>query len=235
MLNRAQQNFNQLALVAKRLGPLRNDFVFVGGCIVGLLIEDVLSPQIRPTYDVDTIINIVSRQDYHRLENKLRKLGFKQKPELDPPICAWYIDDVRVDIVPTQENILGFGNPWYADAVQHDIPFQFDNDICIRMLSAPYFIATKHSAFHDRGNQDIYSSHDLEDIIAVIDGRSSLVSEVTTAAHNVKAYIASEMKKLREHPDFEHALPGQIIEVGNAELRLPIVKNRIDNLANIPM
>ena len=48
-------------------------------------------------------------------------------------------------------------------------------DLEIRVVTAPYFIATKIEAFRGRGRGDFLASHDLEDLIFVIDGRSSIV------------------------------------------------------------
>ena len=39
------------------------------------------------------------------------------------------------------------------------------------MVTAPYFMATKIEAFYGRGGDDFLGSHDMEDIITVIDGR----------------------------------------------------------------
>ena len=45
----------------------------------------------------------------------------------------------------------------------------------IRVVTAPYFVATKLEAFRGRGRGDYISSHDLEDLLAVIDGRDVIV------------------------------------------------------------
>lgn len=44
----------------------------------------------------------------------------------------------------------------------------------IRMVSAPYFLITKLEAFDGRGGGDYLLSHDIEDIIAVLDGSPRL-------------------------------------------------------------
>jgi hypothetical protein len=40
------------------------------------------------------------------------------------------------------------------------------------------FVATKFEAFHGRGNNDHLASHDLEDIITVVDGRPELMGNL---------------------------------------------------------
>ena len=61
-----------MAQVAKRLGDLRDHVVFVGGAILGLLIDEPGSSTPRPTDDVDVIIEVSSRQRYYVLEEQLR-------------------------------------------------------------------------------------------------------------------------------------------------------------------
>lgn len=61
----------------------------------------------------------------------------------------------------------------------------------MRVVAPALFVATKLDAFHGRGGGDIVASHDLEDIIAVVDGRPEIVSEVAAASTDVRVYIAS--------------------------------------------
>ena len=53
---------NRLALtgVAKALGALTDEVVFVGGAVVGLLLTDPAAPRPRPTKDVDVIVEVAS-------------------------------------------------------------------------------------------------------------------------------------------------------------------------------
>lgn len=46
-------NLEHLLLVARKLGDLREQFVFVGGSVLELLISDPAQPPVRPTLDVD--------------------------------------------------------------------------------------------------------------------------------------------------------------------------------------
>ncbi len=74
-------NIKMLRTVARRLGPLRERVVFLGGCATYLLITDTAIPEIRPTLDVDVIVEIVSRLEYYKLEKKLQELGFAHSHE----------------------------------------------------------------------------------------------------------------------------------------------------------
>lgn len=54
-------NIELINTVAKRLGPLLDRVVFLGGAATGLLITDTAAPDVRPTLDVDVVVEISSR------------------------------------------------------------------------------------------------------------------------------------------------------------------------------
>ena len=64
--------------------------------------------------------------------------------------------------------------------------------------------------FHDRGRGDYLGSRDLEDVIAVVDGRQELLGELRAAESDVRSYIAHELRKLYDTPEFQDALPGHL-------------------------
>jgi hypothetical protein len=74
-----------------------------------------------------------------------------------------------------------------------------------------YFVASKLAAFHGRGAEDVTLSHDLEDIIAVIDGRAEIVGEIAEAESQVRKYINSEIGALLKNEDFVEALSGYLL------------------------
>ena len=48
-------NLDLLKHVAKRMGPLLTEVVFVGGCTTGLFFTGEAAAEVRPTFDVDVI------------------------------------------------------------------------------------------------------------------------------------------------------------------------------------
>lgn len=66
----------------------------------------------------------------------------------------------------------------------------------IRLITAPVFVATKFEAFHGRGGNDYLASHDLEDIITVIDGRPGLTQEIDQVDAELGRYLAAEINAL---------------------------------------
>ena len=157
-------NLLLLEMAVSRLGPLIDEFVFVGGCATGLLITDAAAPSVRSTIDVDVIVQVLSRTEYYALSDRLRDLGFREDSSDGAPICRWTDGDVILDVMPSDPDILGFGSEWHAMAMEHAIEIALPQGKTIRMVSAPYFMITKLEAFDGRGGGDYQLSHDMEDL-----------------------------------------------------------------------
>jgi len=68
-------NISRIKEVKSALEPLKDNFVFVGGATVSLYVER-MAAEVRPTNDVDILVEIWSRWDFAELEAKMRQLGF---------------------------------------------------------------------------------------------------------------------------------------------------------------
>jgi predicted nucleotidyltransferase len=225
-------NIERICLVAKRLGPLREQVVFLGGATTALLVTDPAAPPARPTKDVDVIIEVGSTVDYTiNLRGQLLALGFREDSDEEAPLCRWVVDEVRVDVMPTQEHVLGFTNRWYApawrDATAHELP----DGTTIRVISAPHFVATKIEAFQNRGGGDHLASHDLEDLVFVIDGRPTIVDEVQSAPEKLREYLAQRVGALLASPAFIEALPGHLPGDAASQLRLLPLMEKLHRIA----
>src|SRR5208283_2177257 len=96
--------------------------------------------------------------------------GFHQPHTEGAPVCRWLSGDLIFDLMPTDSSILGFSTRWYHPALKNAQRTRIGVSE-IRVITAPYFLATKMEAFHGRGQNDFRMSHDLEDIVTVVDGR----------------------------------------------------------------
>ena len=219
--------------VAERLGPLRQKAVFLGGAATVLLITDEATPEVRVTKDVDIIIEVLSKSDYYRLEETLRSLGFTQSMEEDAPLCRWEIKNTKVDVMPTDEKILGFANKWDSPAIKNATEISLEEGLEIRIVTAPYFLATKIEAFYGRGKGDYMASHDMEDIITIIDGRLELIEEVKDSETDLRSFLAEKFRYFLKTEAFLDALPGHLLPDPVSQARLPKITTRIEEIAVI--
>jgi len=207
--------------------------VFLGGCAAGLLITDEAAAPVRATRDVDLIVEILSLTDYHHLEASLRQLGFQPVSGEEALICRWEVDGIITDIMPTREEILGFSNQWYNDAIRNARRIRLSNDLVIRAVNGPYFVATKLEAFNGRGGGDYRASHDLEDIITVVDGRVELLEEIQEAGKALRIFLAKSFSQLLESSDFRESVAGHLAPDPASQARLPKVTHRLEQITQL--
>jgi hypothetical protein len=218
--------------VVRLLAPVLDELVFVGGCTTGILITDPAAEGIRPTRDVDAIVDVTSYARYTALADRLRHLGLAEDKSEGAPTCRWRHGDVIVDVMPTNERILGFSNRWYPTAIETAQNLQISGR-AVRIVTPALFIATKLQAFRGRGGNDVFVSHDLEDIVAVVDGRPTILDDVVAAPEPVRTFIASEMRSLLDSPDFLHALPGFLRPDAASQARRRVLEDRLRALSRI--
>ena len=140
-------------------------------------------------------MELLQYADYADIEDQLRKKGFINDME-SSIVCRYKINGIVVDVMPTNENILGFKNQWYAEGFKNSIEYPITENKSVRIFNSVYFIALKLDAFKDRGKNDGRFSSDFEDIIYVLNNRTGIWEEMLHAPEPVKVYLKSEFKNL---------------------------------------
>lgn len=119
-----------------------------------------------------------------------------------------------------RESWLDFSNHWYKAAMENAQNMQLENGLMVMVVTAPFFLGTKLEAFKGRGKNDYFASHDLEDLIAVIDGRPSLLGELQSESKQLRAYVANEVRHLLKEYNFIDALPHYLLPDPSSQSRL---------------
>ena len=216
----ADPNLPLLEDAVRKLAPFLDEIVFVGGVTLGLLITDEAAAPIRGTTDVDVIADIVTYTDYIAFSERLRLADFTEDEELT---CRWHHENLMLDVLALNKEVLGFTNIWYKSALHHASSLSLPGGASIRVITAPFFLATKMEAFRGRGKMDFQASHDLEDFVAVIEGRESVIPEIAESPQAVRDYLAQAAKSLLAEPRFLDVLPGFVLD----DERVPLIKNRL--------
>ena len=232
-MNPGDPNVARVEVVAAALGNLCEELVFVGGCAASLLIDTPSAPPTRVTYDVDVIAEVAALSGYYALERRFAERGFAKDMSEGAPICRWRVQDVEVDLMPTDESILGFSNRWYPAAVASASSITLPSGRRISLISAPAFLATKFEAFHTRGGNDVLISHDLEDIVNVVEGRQVIVEEIAAAESGLRTYLVIKFRELTRNPDFTNALPGLVTYDDLYQSRIQAVRDRTSAIAGL--
>jgi hypothetical protein len=217
--------------IARNLRDLDEPFVFLGGSVISLLLDDSAAP-VRPTDDVDIAVDVTTFAAYHDLSARLLARGFTPDASEGAPICRWRLGDIVVDVMPTTANVLGFTNRWYVDAIEQSVEVELEPGLTARIVTSPYFLATKLEAFLGRGDGDYMASHDLEDVIAVIDGRHMVLDEIAAAPADVRAYLSETLRHMLATPAFIDAMPGHLPSDAASQARVLLVRSRLQNIAD---
>lgn len=226
MANTQNPNLEILELAIHQLGELADDLVFVGGCATGLLLTDPAAAPVRATYDVDAIAQLLSRAEYYQFAEKLKGKGFREDVEEGAPMCRWRHENVILDVMPIDPNILGFGSDWYQEAQENAVRFALPSGNAI-------YLITSLDAFNGRGNDDYMQSHDIEDIVTVLDGRPELLGELEKAGPKIKQELASRFETLRQDTRFIDAVAGHLAPDAVSQARLPRIIGTVEAISKL--
>jgi hypothetical protein len=226
-------NLDLLELTAEKLRPLLSEVVFVGGCTTGLLVTDPGAAPVRVTRDVGVIADILSHADYAVFAERLHSLGFEEDASEGAPLCRWRHGSLILDVMPLDASILGFSNRWYPEALRTAVSVSLSDGLVLRVIIAPYFLGTKLDAFQGRGGNDYYASHDLEDVITVVDGRAALIDEVTGAPKELRRFISESFKALLADDRFLEALPGFLLPDEANQARYAMLTKKLQTLSEL--
>lgn len=191
-------NIDIVKKIAVALEHLRPKVAFVGGAMISLYADDPAADEVRPTTDIDLSVTLESYGAWAKLQEELAALGF-QPDQNSKVICRFLYDNVTVDIMPDDEKVIGFSNPWYRPGLQKVKSYQLTHGPKINILPLAYFLATKFSAFNSRGKGNHVTSHDFEDIIYLTDNATTVVNQIKEADADVKDYLKKEYRAVWEN------------------------------------
>ncbi|MGB3695681.1 MAG: nucleotidyl transferase AbiEii/AbiGii toxin family protein [Spirulinaceae cyanobacterium] len=195
MTNPQIENLEKVAAI---LANVPKRFVFTGGGTIVLYVDEIIRDELRPTRDVDCVVEIFSRAEYYQLATALREVGLSECTEPNAPMCRWVYEELLIDIMPCGEEVLGFSNRWYEEGLQNLSTYILPSERKIHIFSPLYLLASKVEAFLGRG-KSFYFSKDIEDIIVLLDGCEALSEEFEAAGGFVKVFLRQWFKENRDN------------------------------------
>jgi len=222
MLKNNTINLEVIRKIAGALGAMNEQVVFVGGATVSLYINDPAADDVRPTKDVDISLAIASLGELEVIREQLIRKGFKQSPE-DDIICRFRYEDIKVDVMSTKAVGWAPVNPWFASGFAQKEIVKIE-DQKIQILPLPYFLASKFSAFNDRGTKDPRTSHDFEDIVYVLDNRTDIVEKLAKVPDDVRSYLADQLQRILDDRVMQEAILGNLFYETREERYQRIIK-----------
>ncbi len=229
MLKNTAINRKVIRKISFALGALNEQVMYVGGATVSLYINDPAADDVRPTKDVDISLAIASLGELESIREELTRKGFKQSSE-DDVICRFRYEDIKVDVMNTK--IIGWApaNPWFAPGFAQKETVEIE-DQKIQILPLSYFLASKFSAFNNRGVKDPRTSHDFEDIVYVLDNRTDIIEQLTKAPDDVRPYVADQLHRILDDRVLQEAILGNLF-YGTREERYQRIIESIKQIVN---
>jgi hypothetical protein len=204
------KNIVRIKVLAEAFSKLKNKVVFVGGAVVELYCDDPARGEVRPTDDVDVVVEIINLGSYATLEEDLRAIGFNHDM-FSSVMCRYKYYDIVIDIMPTDEHILGFTNIWYKDGLQNSISFDLENNLTIQIFTLSYFLGSKFEALKsERHGKDYRYNSDFEDIIYIFDNRINIERELIECKNEVKVYLQKGVSDLLKRPNIEEEISSNL-------------------------
>lgn len=198
-------------LIAHALGELNDKAVFVGGATLPFYIPEKYLAQVKPTEDINVVMEIVGRNQNIMNEKLLREKGFRHDTSKGATACRWIFRDFKVDVMSSDQSGMGFTNRWFREGIQNSIQV-LNSPVPVRIFNLPYFIAAKIEAFKGRGKGDFVGSPDIEDIISVLEVASGehFESQLKGCSQELNQYLRKEFSDWVNSRDFLDALPGAV-------------------------
>lgn len=228
-------NIELLERATVALGELVEDVIFVGGATIELWLTDPGAIDIRPTLDVDVVVEVTSRLEFQNFEAELRRRGFAEDRS-SAVICRWQhrAQNLTLDAMPARAEILGFENRWQAAAVPHAVRRDLPSGATIRAAPPPYLVAMKLEAFGGRGKGDFIASRDFEDIVTLVDRRPELIAEVRAADAELRGFVAEEVRRLLGEPSFPDGVAAALPPDAASQARASeVIRPAFEGLADV--
>lgn len=147
---------------------------------------------------MDILVEILHYRDYAAIEERLRSKSFVNDAA-SGVICRYRVRGITVDVMPTGENALGFTNPWYEAGFTTSMEHTLEEGYTIRIFHPAYFLASKLEAFKNRGGGDGRWSSDFEDIVFVLNHRTTIWQELRASEGSVKDFLRKEIGALLQN------------------------------------
>ena len=207
----------ELLEIAEVFKKMNVPVVFTGGATLDLYTDDTAKEEVRYTVDIDVVIELTTYATFALLEEKLRKVGFKNKGTM---LSRYDYKGLQVDIMSTN-TVLNMTNKWYAVSFDLAEDVLVEDGQSIRLFPFYSFIACKLEAYLGRGSGDMRTSHDFEDIVYVINNNTHAAELLQQAPVEIKEYLKEQFSYLMKQSVFEEAIAGHM--ASNEGLR----KNRV--------
>ena len=224
MLNTKVQSIEAIKRIARALGVLNDQIVYVGGAVAGLYADDPGAQEVRPTKDVDIVLEIASSLELEAFRQQLeeRSIYFAKDSNI---MCRFTYHNILLDVMATKEIDWAPTNPWFKAGFDYSEIYRLD-EVTIKIMPVAYYLASKFTAFKERG-KDPRTSPDFEDIVYVLDNRTTLIQDILKSENDVQMFLIAEFKTISNNTFFQEAVLAHL-EPATQTRRYELLERKLD-------
>ena len=183
---------------------------------------------VRLTDDVDCVVSAATYAEFARIEELLRQHDFTQLDVKSGPMCRWKKEGLLFDIVPSNPSAIGFTkSKWLEQGLSTTEERKLPSGRQIAVFDAPHMLPAKIEAYRERGDGDYMTSKDFEDIVTILNGRTTVFEELRKD-RPVCAFVRSWLSA-HDETELGRMLSSHVRESGRAQ----VLKRRILNLDDV--
>jgi predicted nucleotidyltransferase len=105
--------------------------------------------------------------------------------------------------------------------------------LSIKHASAPTFLAMKWAAHHDRGKDDPVNSTDLEDILALVASRPTIIDELQKSPPELRRYVRDQTAGFLKNPDAGDLLAAHLNNATASRVVIDKVRSALNQIAHL--
>jgi hypothetical protein len=135
--------------------------------------------------------------------------------------------------MPEDPNALGFSGKWYPEATRSASPRKLASGREILLPCVSLLFACKLEAFFDRGVKDPFSSTDLEDIAALMDGCEELENRLKEASSDLQGYVQTQIESLANDSFLFKSLEAQLPRGGDEDARNEKLRRMVSRMVSL--
>ncbi len=210
MHNHTQVNLEIVAQVARALGDINTEVVYIGGAIISIYATDEGAELPRVTTDVDVCVQVSSIGEMETLRERLAQKNIYPDSK-GTHLYRYTYKGILIDFIPFEATPFGPTNSYLKPGFEKAFATRI-GDAEISVLPVSVFLATKWEAFNSRGS-DPRLSPDFEDIIYVLDNNSELIDDFIEASYDVKKALKDLSVFILEHPNRKEIIECHINQI----------------------
>ena len=211
-------NNERLKQIAKALGELNEEVVYVGGAVIQLYSSDPAAYNPMTTYDVDCVVDVTTYQGFRDFERRLLIKRFQNDISDGAPICRYLYNGEMVDFMPKVDTVIGESNRWYLKGLEYRQRRDLDDYISIYIMPVTYYLASKLDALHSRGGDDYRGAKDFEDIVFVLNNCVHLLDALeVTSDKELVAYLEDEFSRILRRSNILEEISSSLQDDGREE------------------